>query len=83
MHWGVFSTLGDIISYINVGEGHWEKQFNLYGNPGVLNISRVLIFSSHSSWYTPGVLKTLGFTHDIPHCTHDIARCTHGIPSLY
>ena len=57
---GVFSTLGDIMSTLEGyhdkrGGRSLEKQLNLYGNPGVLNIPRCTHDIPH--------------THGIPHCT--------------
>ena len=63
IHWGMFNTLGDIMStlgdiMINVGRS-LGKQFNLYGNPSLLNPPHC----THDIPYC---------THDIPHCTHNI-----------
>ena len=52
VHWG------DIM--INVGEDHWEKQLNSYGNPSVLNISRCTHDILHTHHECP---------HGIPQCT--------------
>ena len=76
VHWGMFSTLGDIM--MHVGD---KKPFNLYWKPWCTEHPPIYSwYPPHTSWYPPDVLmKSPNVLMISPWCTHDIPRCTHGI----
>ena len=75
VHWGMFSTSGDIMSTLGV----------IMSTLGFsIEIERIYqVAPPNASWYPSDVLNIPQCTHGISHMHHDIPQCTNGISPIY
>ena len=76
----VMSTLGGVQYtggyHDKCGGRSLRKHLNLYGNPGVLNMSQCTHDIPHTHHGIPQCTHGIPQCTEHPHCTHDIPQCT-------
>ena len=88
VHWGVFSTLENIMSitgeyHDKCGEGHWKTIESVWKPQCTENPLVYLRYPPHLSWYPLTLIMVSPIAQNTPGCTHDIPQCTHDIPTMY